>query len=128
VPEPPAPFPPRTFEQFNALLPSGAQPYTVVESSLGDGKRKLVRIAYGRCVGWQQAATLLKALKEQQEEQCNAIIIQGILPQQQDIYAFTNGQVQFDRNVRLGGQISNRYMVETENGFASDSTRFVLNE
>ncbi|HEX4714077.1 MAG TPA: hypothetical protein VH164_04025, partial [Ktedonobacteraceae bacterium] len=63
APEPPVPFPPRTVDQFNALLPSGAQQYTVVESSLGDGKRKLVRIAYTRCVGWQQAATLLKALK-----------------------------------------------------------------
>ena len=121
-------FPPRTLEQFYQLLTPGAQPYTVVESLIGDGRRKLVRIAYPRCAGWQQAATLLKALKEQQDEQCNAIIIQGVLPQQPDVYAFTNGQLQFERNVRLGGQTGNRYVIETENGFASDATRFVLNE
>jgi hypothetical protein len=110
------------------LLASGAQPYTVVESLIGDGRRKLVRIAYPRCVGWQQAATLLKALKEQQDEKCNAITVQGVLPQQSDVYAFTNGQLQFERDVRLGGQTGNRYVVETENGFASTATRFVLNE
>lgn len=127
-PEPPVPFPPRTLDQFNLLLASGAQPYTLIESTLGDGKRKLVRIAYPGCAGWQQAATLLKALREQQDEKCNTIIIQGVLPQQTHVYAFTNGQLQFDRAVRLGGQVSNRYVVETDNGFASDSTRFVLNE
>jgi hypothetical protein len=127
-PEPPAPFPPKTLEQFQQLLEPGAQQYTVVESRVGDGRRKLVRIAYPHCAGWQQAATLLKALKEQQDAQCNAIIIQGVLPQQQDVYAFTNGQLQFERNVRLGGQVGNRYVVETENGFASNATRFVLNE
>lgn len=128
APEPPAPFPPRTMDQLNALLPSGAQEYTVVESSLGDGKKKLVRIAYPRCVGWQQAATLLKAFKEQQEERFNTIIIQGFLPQQPNAYAFTNGQLQFDRNVQLGGQKSNRYIIETGSGFENDSVRFVLNE
>jgi hypothetical protein len=100
----------------------------VVESLVGDGRRKLVRITYPGCTGWQQAATLLQALKEQQDEQCNAIIIQGMLPQQANVYAFTNGQLQFERNVRLGGQTGNRYVVETGNGFASDSMRFVLNE
>lgn len=128
APEPPAPFPPSTLEHFHQLLASGAQPYTVVESLIGDGRRKLVRIAYPRCVGWQQAATLLKALKEQQDEKCNAITVQGVLPQQSDVYAFTNGQLQFERDVRLGGQTGNRYVVETENGFASTATRFVLNE
>lgn len=87
-----------------------------------------MRIVYPHCTGWQQAATLLQALKEQQDEQCSAIIIQGVLPQQANVYAFTNGQLQFERNVRLGGQVGNRYVVETGNGFASDSTRFVLNE
>lgn len=95
---------------------------------MGDGKKKIVRIAYPRCAGWQQAATLFLALKEQQEDKFNTIIIQGVLPQQPDVYAFTNGQLQFDRAVRLGGQIGNRCVVETENGFASDSVRFVLNE
>lgn len=127
-PEPPAPFPPKTLEQFQQLLAPGAQQYTVVESLVGDGRRKLVRIAYPHCAGWQQAATLLKALREQQDARCNAITIQGVLPQQPDVYAFTNGQLQFERDVRLGGQTGNRYVVETENGFTSSSTRFVLNE
>lgn len=128
APEPPAPFPPHTLEQFHQLLAPGAQAYTVVQSQLGDGRRKLVRIAYPRCTGWQQAATLLKALNELQDEKCSAIIVQGTLPGQTDVYAFTNGQIQFERNVRLGGQMGNRYVVETENGFASSATRFVLNE
>jgi hypothetical protein len=129
-PEPEAPglFPPHTMEQFNQLLLPGAQQYTVVESSLGDGKRKIVRIAYAACAGWQQAATLLKALREHQEEQLNTIIIQGVLSQQSDVYAFTNGQLQFDRNVYLGSSIGSRYVVETGNGFAVDTIRFVLNE
>lgn len=127
-PDPPVSFPPRTMEQFKLLLTTGAQPYTVVESTMGNGRRKLVRVAYARCAGWQQAATLLKALQEQQDEKCSAIIIQGVLPQQTDVYAFTNGQLQFDRNVRLGGQTNNRYVVETGDGFDSTSMRFVLNE
>jgi len=128
APEPPAPFPLRTLEQLNALLSAGAQEYTVVGSSLGDGKKKLVQIAYPRCAGWQQTATLLKAFKEQQEERFNTIIIQGFLPQQPDTYAFTHGQLQFDRNVQLGDQKSNRYIIETGSGFENDSVRFVLNE
>lgn len=87
-----------------------------------------MRIVYPRCTGWQQAATLLKALNEQQDKECSAITVQGMLPGQENLYAFTNGQLQFERNVRLGGQVGNRYVVETENGFASDATRFVLNE
>ncbi|MEO7022457.1 MAG: hypothetical protein ABI234_20070, partial [Ktedonobacteraceae bacterium] len=112
----------------NTLLAAGAQPYTVVESLMGDGKKKIVRIAYARCADWQQTATLYKALTEQQEAQYSTIIIQGVLPQQPNVYAFTNGQLQFDREVRLGGTTSNRYVIETGNGFANDSVRFVLNE
>lgn len=115
-------------EQFKLLLTAGAQPYTVVGSNVGNGQRKIVRIAYALCASWQQAATLLKALQEQQDEKCNAIIVQGVLPQQPNVYAFTNGQLQFDRGVRLGGQVNNRYVVETGNGFESGATRFVLNE
>lgn len=128
APEPPAPFPPRTMDHINTLLAAGAQPYTVVESLMGDGKKKIVRIAYARCADWQQTATLYKALTEQQEAQYSTIIIQGVLPQQPNVYAFTNGQLQFDREVRLGGTTSNRYVIETGNGFANDSVRFVLNE
>lgn len=113
--------------QFEALA-EGSQAYTVVENSVGDGKKQTLCIAYASCAGWQQAATLLKALKEQQNEKCDTIIIQGMLSPQQNSSGFTNGQLQFDRNTRLGGSISNRYIVETGNGFASDSVRFVLNE
>lgn len=128
APEPPVPFPPHTLEQFDQLLAAGAQPYTLVTSLIGDGRRKLVRISYSRCTGWQQAATLLKALREQQDETCTAITVQGIWPQQAETSAFTNGQLLFERDVRLGGQVGTRYVVETENGFASTATRFVLNE
>jgi hypothetical protein len=127
-PEAPGPFPPRTLSQFEALAASGAQPYTVVASSIGNGKRKTVRIAYPKCAHWQQAATLFKALKEQQDETSSAIIIQGVWPQQPDVYDFTNGQVQFERNVRLGAQIGNRYIVETADGYEFGAVRFVLNE
>jgi len=114
--------------QFNALLVPGVQPYTVVESSLVGGKKKLVRIAFSPSAGWQQAVTLLQALRDLPDEKLDTIIVQGVWTQQPDVYAFTNGQLQFDRNVRLGGQLNNRYIVETGNGFASDSVRFVLNE
>ena len=129
APEPPGPFPPHTMPQFEALLTAGSQAYTVVENEVGDGKKQMLSIAYGACAGWQQAATLLKALKEQQNAKCDTVIIQGVIPSQPNASSgFTNGQLQFDRNVRLGGSVSNRYIVETGNGFASDSVRFVLNE
>jgi hypothetical protein len=127
-PEAPAPFPPRTMAHFEALLASGTQTYTIAESHIENNQRKVVTIAYPRCANWQQAATLLKALKENQEERYSTIVIRGIFPQQQDAYAFTNGQLQFDRNVRLGSQIGKRYMLETGNGYAADSLRCVLNE
>ena len=128
APEAPGPFPPRTMAQFNALLASGAQPYTVVESSLAAGKRKLVRIAFPASAGWQQAATLLQALRDLPDEKLDTIIVQGVRTQQPDIYAFTNGQLQFDSAARLGSQVNRRYIVETGNGFASDAVRFVINE
>lgn len=127
APEPPAPFPPQTIAQFEAILAAGNQAYTVIENNVGDGKKQIVRIVYPRCTGWQQAATLLKALREQQNAKCETILIQGVLPQQAGASSFTQGQLQFDRNARLGGQVSNRYIVETSDGFASDAVRFVLN-
>ena len=127
APEPPALFPSRTMEQLRALEP-GALAYTVVDSSISNGKKKIVRIAYQRCTGWQQAATLLKAWKEQQENRFDTIIIQGVFSQSPDVYAFTNGQLSFDRNVLLGSQKLTRYIVETGNGFESDSVRIVLTE
>src|SRR5216684_4412835 len=38
-PEPPAPFPPSTIAELQALE-QGALPYTVLESSIGDGHKK----------------------------------------------------------------------------------------
>lgn len=126
-PAPPAPFPPQTMAQFEALLAGNNYTYTVIESSVGDGKKQVVRITYPRCPGWQQAATLLKALKELQDPKCDIVFIQGVLSQQSDTFTFTLGQLQFDRNVRLGGKIGNRYIVETDNGLANTAVRFVLN-
>ncbi|HET9918593.1 MAG TPA: zinc-ribbon domain-containing protein [Ktedonobacteraceae bacterium] len=127
APEAPVPFPPRTMEHLRALEP-GAQAYTVVDSSVATGKKKIVRIAYPRCVSWQQVATLLKALKEQQEDRFDSITVQGVFPGSPDVYSFTNGQLSFDRNVLLGSQKLTRYIVETGNGFDGDSVRIVLTE
>ncbi len=124
-PEPPAQFPPHPVEQLQALE-QGALAYTVVSSATGDGRKKIVRIVYPKGVAWQQVATLLKAFKEQQEDRFDSVIIQGVLDQDTQVYTFTNGQLVFDRNVRLGGLITNRYQIETGNGFESDSMRIVL--
>jgi hypothetical protein len=126
-PEPPAQFPPRTVEQLQAFE-QGALAYTVVNSTMGDGRKKIVRIVYPKGVSWQQVATLVRAFKEQQEERFDTIIIQGVLEQDTQAYAFTNGQLVFNRNVRLGSLITNRFQIETENGFDSDSIRIVLTE
>jgi hypothetical protein len=126
-PEPPAPFPPRTVAQLQALE-QGALAYNVVESTIGVGRKKIVRIVYPKGVPWEQVATLLKAFKEQQEDSFDTIIIQGVLEQDTLAYAFTNGQLVFDRKVRLGDLTTNRYQIETGNGFESDSIRIVLTE
>jgi hypothetical protein len=109
-------------------LEQGALPYSVVDSTIGDGRKKIVRIVYAKGVPWQQVATLLKAFKEQQEENFDNIIIQGVPGQDANIYSFTNGQLTFDRNVRLGSMTTNRYQIETGNGYESDSLRIVLTE
>ncbi len=125
APEPPAPFPPSTTAELQALE-QGALAYSVVESAIGDGRKKIVRIVYPRGVAWQQVATLLKAFHEQQEKDFDTILIQGVLEQDTSVYAFTNGQLRFDRNVRLGGMTTDRFQIETGNGFESDSVRIVL--
>ncbi|HEY3991955.1 MAG TPA: hypothetical protein VGM01_03640 [Ktedonobacteraceae bacterium] len=126
-PEPPGPFPPRTMAQLEALL-IGSQAYTVIESHIENGKKKCLSITYPRCSNWQQTATLLKAQREQQEQQYPTTLIRGVSLQQQDTYGFTNGQLQFDRDVRLGALVGNRYVIETGNGYSNDSLRFVINE
>jgi hypothetical protein len=127
APEPPSQFPPHTVEQLRALE-EGALAYTVVHSVVGDGHKKIVRIVYPKCVGWQQVATLYKAFKEQMEDGFDTIIIQGVFGEDTEAYTFTNGQLEFDRGVRLGDLILNRYQIETGNGLEVDSVRIVLTE
>jgi hypothetical protein len=126
-PEPPSQFPPHTVEQLRALE-EGALAYTIVNRAEGDGRKKIVRIVYPKCVAWQQVATLYKAFKEQLEDGFDTIIIQGVFVQDTEEYDFTNGQLIFDRGVRLGGLILNRYQIETGNGLETDSVRIVLTE
>jgi hypothetical protein len=123
----PGPFPPKTLEQLRALE-KDALAYTVENTSVAVGQKKIVRIIYEKGVAWQQMATLAKAFREQQESKYNTIIIQGVLPGEAQIYAFTNGQLVFDKGTRLGSQLLNRYMLETGNGYASDAVRVVLTE
>jgi hypothetical protein len=126
-PEPPVPFPPRSITELKALE-QGALPYTGIDEAVKNGGRKVVRITFQRCTAWQQVATLLKALKEYDTPTCDTIIIQGVQTNSTDIYNFTNGQLLFDRNVRLGSQLQNRYQIETGNGFSSGSIRIVISE
>jgi hypothetical protein len=114
-------------EQLKALEES-ALAYTIVDDTESVGRKRTVRILYPRCAPWQQMATLHKALKEQRSDKFATIIIQGIYAQGNNLYGFTNGQLQFDRNVRLGSQTMNRYQIETGNGFEADAIRIVLSE
>src|SRR6266702_2660258 len=98
APEAPAPFPPHTVAQLQALE-QGALAYTVLDTTTNGQRKKIVRIIY-----------------------------QGHLSSDPDVYTFTNGQLTFDRNVRLGSQTLNRFQIETGNGFESDSVRIVLSE
>ncbi|GAC1407176.1 MAG: hypothetical protein NVSMB49_27030 [Ktedonobacteraceae bacterium] len=126
--EAPAHFPPRNVQQLKALQ-AEAMPYTVINETVATGRKKIIRIVYRHCAAWQQVATLLQAFSEQkQTEPFNTIIVQGVLEQDTTSYSFTNGQLQFDRGVRLGSQTLNRYQIETGNGFESDSVRIVLAE
>lgn len=123
----PAPFPPKTVEQLKALE-QGALAYNVLNTTTNAEWKKTVRIAFPRCAPWQQVATLLKALAEQLGTNHETYVVQGVLPQDSDVYGFTNGQITFDRHARLGSQVMARYLVETNDGFASDSVRVVLSE
>jgi hypothetical protein len=130
APEPPAPFPPRTPEQLHALE-SGALAYNVVGASEQYGRKKIVNIVYARGSAWQQVATLLKALKEQQEAKFDTIVVLGYWRQDPDMIAsgtFSNGHLVFDRNVLLGSQTQNRYQIDTGNGFDNNAIRIVLSE
>ncbi len=126
--EPPVTFPPRTMQQLRELQ-TEAVPYTIADDVVASGRKKIVRIIYRRCASWQQVATLLKAFDEQKQlASFDTIIVQGVLEQDKTPYAFTNGQLQFDRGVRLGSQTLNRYQIETGTGFDSDLVRILLEE
>ncbi|GHO94490.1 hypothetical protein KSF_045380 [Reticulibacter mediterranei] len=109
-------------------LEVGALAYTILDESESYGRKKIVRIGYPSCTGWQQVATLYKALKAYHSAQFDTVIIQGVSPEKADKYNYTNGMVQFDQNVRLGSQMLKRYQIETEDGFSSDAIRIVLTE
>ncbi len=95
------------------------------------GHKRIMRVAYAYCPGWQQLATLYKVLLECRKDankQFDTVIVQGIMDASANVYSFNNGQIVFDRNVRLGSEILNRYQLETGNGFAGDAIRVVLTE
>src|SRR5579885_2272129 len=126
-PAQPVAFPPRTMAHLRALE-AGAQTYTLVDDTVGNGRKRIVRIAYRACTGWMQVATLLKAFNEYQSDEFETIIIQGVREQDTSPYVYTNGQLVFDRNTRLGSQLLSRYKIETGDGMSSDSVRIVLSE
>ncbi len=126
-PEAPVPFPPKKPDQLQPLLQTALQ-YTVLDTSVTDGPRKTVRIVYPKGTSWQQVGTLYKVFLEQQEPRFTTIVLQGFLSQDGSHYAFDNGQLTFDRKVRLGGQQLNRYVIETGNGYEVTSVRLVLSE
>jgi hypothetical protein len=127
APEAPAPFPPKTIAQLKELE-QGALEYQLLSDNSGYGKKKIIRIQFQRCSHWQQVATLSKALREYDQASYNTVIIQGVYNRERNVYEFNNGQLVFDRNVRLGGATLNRYLIETENGFSSEAIRIVLSE
>ncbi len=125
--EPPAPYPPRTLEHLKQLE-QGALPYTVVSDVTESGHKKMITIVYERCAPWQQVATLMRALKDLSATNLNTIVVQGFVNKEIAPYRFTNGLLQFDRNVRLGSLTQNRYQIETGNGFDATSVRIVISE
>ncbi|WP_338253613.1 zinc ribbon domain-containing protein [Dictyobacter halimunensis] len=127
APEPPAPFPSHTVAQLKQLV-GGALEYTVVNENTDYRSKKVVQILYRRCAQWQQVATLLKAFNDLDDKKFDTIIIQGVYNQEHTLYAFTNGQLIFDRNVRLGSQTQKRYQIETDNGYAMEAVRIVVSE
>ncbi|GCE47549.1 zinc ribbon protein [Thermosporothrix hazakensis] len=127
APDPPAPFPPKTVGQLQALA-QGALEYRVVDDTVAYGRKKVVRIAYAHCAQWQQVATLYKALRAYRSDAYDILVIQGVHPQEDRAYTYTNGQIEYNRNVRLGSDLISRYEIETGTGFESDALRIVLTE
>jgi hypothetical protein len=126
-PVPSVPFPPKTIKQLQALGKDGLE-YKEISQEETFGKKKLVYIQFRQCTGWQQVATLLKALAAYDNTKYNTVIIQGVYNQESSTHEYTNGQLIFDRNVRLGSQLQNRYQIETDNGYSTGAQRIVLSE
>ena len=125
APEPPAPFPPRTLAQLQALV-EGALAYTFVDEELGNGRKRTIRIVYPACSQWQQVATLFKVFHDQTSDKYATLIIQGIVANTAVPYNFNNGQLRFDRDTRLGSQLVDRYIIETGTSLEMDAQRIVL--
>jgi len=109
-------------------LEVGALEYTVVSDDSALGGKRIVRILYARCIHWQQVATLLKACKQFQSEKYSTLIIQGLYNREPNLFSFNNGQLVFDRGVRLGSQVLNRYQIETGTGYEGEALRIVMTE
>ncbi|GCE25951.1 hypothetical protein KDA_14350 [Dictyobacter alpinus] len=127
APEPPVPFPVHTLAQLKKLA-EGALDYKVLSVDDGYGQKKIIRILFSHCVQWQQVATLVKAFSEHDDKKFETIVIQGVYNQERNVYEYTNGQLIFDRNVRLGSQNQQRFQIETDNGYSMEALRIVLSE
>lgn len=126
-PQAPESFPPRTFAQLIALEKE-ALDYKVLNDDLGYGPKKIIKIEFARSVPWLQVATLLNALSKYRSTSSDTIIIQGSYPQSSNLYDFSNGQLQYDHNVRLGSQLLDRYLIDSGTGLESDGVRIVFTE
>jgi hypothetical protein len=127
-PTAPENFPPGTIAHLYSLQ-QGALPYQQADDIQYYARKKIVRIRYPYSAPWQQVATLMSAFTAFDDPTYDTIIIQGIRDQFHDpIYDYTNGQLIFDRNVRLGSQLQKRYQIETDNGFSNRAQRIVIAE
>lgn len=126
-PPPDVQFPPHTVKQLRMLEP-GALNYSVLDETVHNGRKRVIRIAFERCEPWRQIATLLKASDALRSSTYETLVLYGNITGNDDIYQYTNGMLQFDQKVRLGSQTVNRYQIETGTGWAADSLRIVLTE
>jgi hypothetical protein len=128
--QPPEEFPPRTMAQLETLQKL-ALDYSLVSDDESTGGKRIVRVLYKQCAPWQQIATLYTVLQKYQEDHAqrfNTVIVQGLTHPDANLYSFDNGQLIYDRNVRLGNQILHRLQIETDNGFTATAVRVVLTE
>ncbi|WP_376796758.1 hypothetical protein [Thermogemmatispora sp.] len=127
LPKPPEGFPPKTLAQLRELA-AAALAYKVGSEEREAGNKKVVEIIYPPCPAWQQVATLYQALIEHDDERYGTVVIRGFHEESDLRFAFNNGRLTFDRQVRLGDQLIRRYLIETHRGFEINSVRIVLTE